>query len=289
MASKPITTQDYHQRVNKVLNYIHTHLDEKLDINYLAGISNFSPFHFHRIMRAHLNESLMAYVIRLRLDHAAMLILNTGFSVSDIAYKVGYDVPSSFNKAFKKRFTVAPTEYAEKYQDVNGINYLKKSNKMKTMDLKPKIKEISPVNVIYVNSIGAYGDEGTENAWNKVCQFAEAKKLFGRHTAFIGISHDDPKVTEAEKLRYDACVVVGKEVSPQGEVGVKTIEGGKYAIFLHKGPYENFQFTYDYIYGSWLPQSGEELRELSCFEKYLNSPDKTKAEKLKTEIYIPLK
>lgn len=288
MASKPITTQDYHQRVNKVLNYIHTHLDEKLDINHLAGISNFSPYHFHRIMRAHLNESLMAYVIRLRLDHAAMLILNTGFSVSDIAYRVGYDVPSSFNKAFKKRFTVAPTEYGEKYQEVMEINYLQKSNKMKTMNLKAKIKDISPAKVIYVNSIGAYEDKGTEEAWNKVCQFAEENKLFGRHTAFIGISHDDPNVTEAEKLRYDACVVVGKDVSPKGEVGVKTIDGGKYAIFLHKGPYENFKYTYDYIFGSWLPKSGEELRELPCYEKYLNSPDKTRAEKLKTEIYIPL-
>jgi AraC family transcriptional regulator len=218
-----------------------------------------------------------------------MLILNTGYSVSDIAYKVGYDVPSSFNKAFKKRFGVAPTEYAEKYQEVNGINYLQKSNKMKKMDLKPKIKDIKPLNIIYVNSIGAYEDKGTEEAWNKVCKFAEENKLFGRHTAFLGISHDDPNVTEADKLRYDACVVIGKEVSPHGEVGVKTIDGGKYAVFIHKGPYENFKYTYDYIFGTWLPESGEELRELPCFEKYLNTPEKTKPEKLKTEIYIPVK
>lgn len=289
MKSKPITSQDYLQRVNKVLNYIHSHLDENLDINYLAGISHFSPFHFHRIMRAHLNEPLMAYVVRLRLDHAAMLILNTRFSVTDIAYKVGYEVPSSFNKAFKKRFSVAPTEYADKYQEVNGINYLEKNKKIKKMDLKPKIREIASMYVIYVNSIGAYEKKGTEQAWKKVCKFAEEKGLFGRSTEFIGISHDDPKVTEAEKLRYDACVVVEKKVEPQGEVGLKTIEGGKYAVFMHKGAYENFQNTYNFIYGSWLPESGMELRELPGFEKYLNSPDKTKPENLKTEIYIPIK
>lgn len=289
MASKTVTNQDYHQRVNKVLHYINTHLNEKLDINHLAGISNFSSYHFHRIMRAHLNESLMAYIVRLRLDQSATLILNSGLSVSDIAYKVGYDVPSSFNKAFKKRFGVAPTEYIDKYQEVAAVNYLTNFKKMEHKDLKPKIKEIKPLKVIYVNSIGAYEDKGTEHAWNKVCSFAEQKRLFGRHTAFIGISHDDPKVTDSEKLRYDACVVVDKDVAPQGAIGVKTIEGGKYAIFIHNGPYENFKYSYDQIFSNWLPESGEELRELPCLEKYLNSPEDTKPEKLKTEIMIPLK
>ena len=72
------------------------------------------------------------------------------------------------------------------------------------MELKPKIKELKPKQVIYVNSIGAYSGKGTEDAWEKVCGFAGKNKLFGWKTEFFGISHDDPKVTEAEKLRYDA-------------------------------------------------------------------------------------
>ncbi len=92
------------------------------------------------------------------------------------------------------------------------LNYLQKSNKMKTKNLKPKIKDIDPLTVIYVNSIGAYEGKGTEEAWNKVCALLKQNRFFGRHTAFIGISHDDPNVTEAEKLRYDACVVSEKNV-----------------------------------------------------------------------------
>ncbi len=137
--------------------------------------------------------------------------------------------------------------------------------------------------------MGLYSGQGTEDAWNKVCEFAEKKKLFGYKTSFIGISHDDPEVTESEKLRYDACVTISKDVKPEGEVGVKTVEGGKYAMFLHKGPYSGFQDLYNYIYGVWLQESGVELREQPCFEKYLNSPDKTKPENLKTEVYIPIK
>jgi AraC family transcriptional regulator len=156
------------------------------------------------------------------------------------------------------------------------------------LNMKPKFKELKTKKVIYVNSIGAYSNKGTEEAWDILCAFAENQKLFGWKTEFIGISHDDPNVTDTERLRYDACITVTKEVTPEGRIGVKTIEGGKYAMFLHKGPYEGFQELYDYIYGVWLPESSFELRDLPCFEKYLNSPDKTKPENLKTEIYIPV-
>lgn len=282
------TLQDYQQRVNKVLHYINTHLDEDMDLSKLAELSSFSPFHFHRIMRAFLNEPLKSYIMRIRLEKAALLIQSTDLPMTDIAFKLGYDVPSSFNKAFKKQFGVSPSDYKVEYTELNSIYYLKFSKMESKLNVKPKIKELKTKKVIYVNSIGEYGGQGTEDAWNDVCGFAENKRLFGRKTEFIGISHDDPNVTDTEKLRYDACVALDKEILPEGRVGIKTIEGGKYAMFLHKGPYSGFQELYDYIYGVWLPESEFELRDLPCFEKYLNTPDKTKPEKLKTEVYIPV-
>ena len=79
--------KEYKVRIERVTQYIEANISNNISLTEVAKVSFFSPYHFHRIMRAHLNESLMAYVIRLRLDHSAMLILNTGFSVSDIAYK----------------------------------------------------------------------------------------------------------------------------------------------------------------------------------------------------------
>ena len=288
MINNHFTLQDYQQRVNKVLHYINTHLDEDLDVVKLAKVSNFSPYHFHRIMRAFLNEPLKSYIVRIRLEKAALLIQSTNLKMADIAFKLGYDVPSSFNKAFKKQFGVSPSDYKEKYTELNSINYLKLAKMESKLNVKHKIKELKTKKVIYVNSIGDYSGQGTEDAWNAVCGFAENKRLFGRNTEFIGISHDGPNVTDTEKLRYDACVAVDKEILPEGRVGVKTIKGGKYAMFLHKGPYSGFQELYDYIYGIWLPESGLQLRDIPCFEKYLNSLDKTKPENLKTEVYIPI-
>ncbi len=283
------TAKDYQERINKVILYIQTHLYEKLDVLQLAHYASFSQYHFHRIMKAHLNESLISFIIRTRMETAAGLLLYSEMKVADIAYKVGYDVPSSFNKAFKKRFGVAPSAYKDHYNHSNIFNHIKKSKAMKKTNLQHETRDVSSRKVIYVTSIGPYDGKGTDRAWEKVCRFGDSKGLMGEKTEFIGISYDDPKITEKEKLRYEACITTEADVSPEGEVGLKEIPGGKYEVFLHPGPYTGLSDSYDFIFGEWLPGSNRELRDEPCFEVYLNAPENTKPEDLRTEIWVPVK
>lgn len=284
------STQDYYyERINNILHHISNHLDERFDLEGLAQLGNYSTFHFHRIMRAYLGEPLMAYIIRLRLETSVTLLRYSNDNIGVIALKVGYENPSSFNKAFKKRFGISPAEYRlnnELLRENKNSNL--KFKKMKNLTSRqPKQVELESKNVIYAQVLGDY-KTGAGKAWEKVCAFAEAKKLYGPKTEFIGISHDDPNITDAEKLRYDACIVVSDEVTAEGEIGVQKIAGGKFVVFTHKGPYERFMDSYDYIFGKWLPESGEELRNVPGFEKYLNDPGETEPEKLLTEIFIPI-
>jgi AraC family transcriptional regulator len=119
-------------------------------------------------------------------------------------------------------------------------------------------------------------------------QYVKENKLFSAGIEHVGIYYDDPKVTEESKLRTDVCLVLPKKAEPKGEIGVKTIEGGKYAMFLYTGSYEHLGAVYDTIYSKWLPESGEKLRNYHCFEKYVSNPDNTAPEKSKTEIYVPI-
>ena len=160
---------------------------------------------------------------------------------------------------------------------------------MKKVTLQHEMREVPSRKVIYVSSIGPYDGQGTHRAWEKVCRFAGQNNLFASNTVFIGISYDDPNITDSKKLRYDACVSIDENVKPEGEVGIREIADGKYMVFLHEGPYENFQYSYDYIFGEWLSESKMELREEPSFELYLNSPDETNPEDLKTEIWVPVK
>jgi AraC family transcriptional regulator len=288
MKGKEETIKDYQERINKVLVYISEHLDEKLELEKLAKMSSFSEFHFHRIFRAFLNEPLGTFTIRLRLDYAAKLLEFSKDPISEIAYQVGFDVPSSLNKAFKKRFGTTPAEFRETKKALIPFEFIHSTNRVMELNLKPQIKTIKDKKVVYVQSIGKYA-ESAGQAWDQLCEFMKKEKLFGFGLETIGIGHDDPSVTESDKLRYDACMTVKKDISPTGNVGVKTIEGGKYAIFKYKGPYTNLEQVYNYIFKNWLAGSEYELGDKPCFEKYLNNPEKNKPENYKTQIYVPLK
>lgn len=289
MEHRQATSEDYQQRINRVLEFINANLGEALSIEQLAEVSNFSPYHFHRIMRAYLNEPLWAYIQRIRLELGARLLQYSDQAIQDIAWKCGFDTPSSFTNAFKTRFGINPTEFRNSAvnQHIVFQNFTHTVNK-KIMELKPKIKEVKPRNVIYIQCIEAYGGPKTAEAWRKIWAFVKEEKLFSFGMEAIGLSHDDPNITEADKCRYEACLTIKKEIKPIGEIGVKTIEGGKYAIFKHIGPYQQLGDAYNQIYREWLPGCNYKLREAPCFEKYLNSPNRHKPENLKTNIYIPI-
>ncbi len=289
MNHKSDTLKDYNERINKVILYINNHLYEDLNLKHLAEYSNFSLFHFHRIMRAHLGEPIVGYILRIRLEAGARLLSFSQDQINDIAWKIGYETPAAFSNAFRNRFGLSPVEFRNSAVKNHNFNHFINMQNNIQMEIKPVIKNIDAKKVIYIQVIDAYGSEKTSQAWEKICSFMKEKKLFSFGMECIGISHDDPSITEPEKCRYDSCLTVKQDLKPDGEVGVKQIEGGRYAIFRYVGPYQRLSEVYNYIYRSWLPTSGYELRDLPCFEKYLNSPDKHKPEDLKTHIYLPLK
>jgi len=119
--------------------------------------------------------------------------------------------------------------------------------------------------------------------------FAYPRRLMKKDTRMIGIGHDNPQITVEDKIRYDACITIDGEVTPDGELGIQTIQGGLYAVYLHKGSYSGFSASYSAIISEWLPASGKSLRNAPCREMYLNrDPRRTKPENLRTEIYIPI-
>ena len=86
----------YQQSIDKVLTYIDDHLNEIPELDKLAKIANLSKFHFHRIMKAFLNETLGNYINRIRLETAVKLLRYSSQPINEIAYRVGYHTPSAF-------------------------------------------------------------------------------------------------------------------------------------------------------------------------------------------------
>ena len=91
------------------------HLDDELDIALLADVSSYSPFHFCRVFKAQMGESVMSYTTRLRLESASIEVGMGNKPLINVALKAGFQTPSGFLKAFKKRFGATPTVYGKKF------------------------------------------------------------------------------------------------------------------------------------------------------------------------------
>ncbi|GET31599.1 AraC family transcriptional regulator [Prolixibacter bellariivorans] len=285
MKTKTSTKQEYIRRINKVIEYINNHLTKDMDLKKLAGVSNFSEFHFHRIFKAFQHETVSAYITRIRVETAARLLRYSDLPIETIAGNVGYEMPSSLSKSFKKFYGITPTEYRTN----KNIFIMKKEVVNTELKLKaPKILELEDKTAIYIRLTGAYNDLDFPGTFAKLWSFVKEQKLYSAGIEHVGVYYDDPKVTESSKLRSDVCLVIKKPVQPKGEIDVKVIPGGKYAVFSYQGPYSNLGMVYDTIFSEWLPASGCELRDLPVFEKYGNNPTQTEPEKLKTEIYVPI-
>lgn len=281
----------YFAQITPVLEFIEENIDEKLSLEQLAKLAGFSPYHFHRIFTAYVGETLSSFIRRVKLEKAAYKLKYKESNITEIALEAGYENPTAFNRAFKKYFGMSPTQFKSKNSKQYFIQrkpeYFEHLKEL-IMENFTGIKELEDINVVSVRKTGNYS-ESAAKAWSEICKFISTQKDFvSAETKFIGISYDDPSVTPEEKLRYEACVTVNKEIEVSGEIQKNTIKGGRYATFLHKGPYENFIHTYNAIFMQWLPESGEKLKDLPCFEHYINNPQEVKPEELRTEVYIPI-
>lgn len=282
------TQNEYEKAVNRVVDYINTHLFDSPDLKELAKIANISEYHFHRIFKVVIGENIGEYISRLRLEYIAERLQMTNSKLDEIASKTGYGTKQALSKAFKKHFGISPSVFRKQEKD-NYHNFFKR-NERKLISLVPEIKEIDSKNVVYIRIIDWYGStKSYEIAWNKLGKFGRSNNLINSTTEFIGLSFDNPTITPPESCRFYACFTVNEPVKPTGAFGTREIAGGLFAVFTLKGSYSNLLDMYYNIYLKWLPNSGYILRKGGGFEKYLNSPHYVAEEDILTEIYVPIK
>lgn len=279
--------KDCKESTIKVLIYIEENLDEELTLEHLAELACYSPSHFHRVFQGIVGETVHSYIKRLRLEKAAGKLKYTEQSVTHIALDASYGTPSSFTKAFKKTTGLAPQKYRSAYSAIKTL-----ADKIKELPMiRPDRieKKLQDLDLLFVRRQGCYSFSAAK-AWVAMIHFIEDNKIDPSQLRYFGISHDDPQVTNEEKLRYDAAVTVPPGQKEKGEVGKQRLKGGKYAIFVHNGSYKGVENTFEQIFLKWLPQSREQLDETRpVFCEYFNMEYVlTDQQKLTTNIYIPL-
>jgi AraC-like DNA-binding protein len=111
----PITSVDQ-KLMEKALDIIEKHMDDPdfsvETFSRLIGMNRVSLYHK---LKSLTNLSTREFFTVIRLKRAAQLLKESGLSVTEIAYQVGFKDPSYFSKLFKKQFGKAPKEYQAKH------------------------------------------------------------------------------------------------------------------------------------------------------------------------------
>jgi AraC family transcriptional regulator len=280
---------EYEKRVNRVIDHVRAHLAEDLSLERLAHHAAFSPFHFHRIFRAITNETLFAFIQRLRLERAAVaLIHHPDESVLAVALDHGFSSAATFARAFRGHFGMSATTWrtggAQRWSKRSKAN--RKPSKETRRALRygrprtPKedtmnvaVRELPRYHVAYMRYVGPYGPHGIPELWKRFRDWMEPRGLFGPDSIRLGIGHDDPVVTAPEKCRYDACVVVPESFAGDKRVNVIDVPGGKYTVAEFIGPADKIREAWEGLYRSWLPGSGYQPDDRPCLEVYLGNPE----------------
>lgn len=97
--------------IRDAAGYIDEHYSEELSLSFLALKFGIDKSYFSRTFRQETGENLMLYITRKRLEKAAEYMRESGISLTEIAFMVGYDDYAYFNRVFRKNYGVSPREY----------------------------------------------------------------------------------------------------------------------------------------------------------------------------------
>ncbi|MBM7683911.1 AraC family transcriptional regulator of adaptative response / methylphosphotriester-DNA alkyltransferase methyltransferase [Pullulanibacillus pueri] len=95
----------------KVMAFLVSHYKHKIILQDIADHVGVSPYYLERLFKHETAETPRTYLEKIRVDKAAHLLQSTKRTNLDICYEVGFQSPSNFYKAFRRRKQCSPSEY----------------------------------------------------------------------------------------------------------------------------------------------------------------------------------
>ncbi|MBT8397381.1 MAG: AraC family transcriptional regulator [Gemmatimonadetes bacterium] len=320
MTSNEARRKEYWARINRAVDYIEDHLGEEMTLRDIASAAFFSPFHFHRIFRSLMGEPVSGFVQRIRLERAALLLrANRQTPVTRVAMDCGYGSPAAFSRAFKTAFGCTPSQwrrgpgetskdctapgkegketdphtlYPSEEDGINQKSRTRRESMAEEMKMDVRVEDLPEQTVAYIRHVGPYqgNSELFEGLFGRLFQWAGPRNLLRfPETQILSIYHDDPEVTDDEKLRLSVGITVSPDTQVSGEVGKMTLAEGTYAQARFELDPDGYAAAWEAVYGGWLPESGYQPDDRLAFERYLNSPKEHPEGKHIVEICVPVR
>lgn len=261
------------KELNQVMDYIEQHLTEEISLEEISRYAGVSDYHFRKIFYYLSGMTLSEYIRNRRLSEANKDLLNKE-SVTDVAYKYGYESIDGFTRAFKAWSGFLPSEVAKTgvskmfpklsfYIDVKGGQ---------SMDYK--IVEMPAFKFAGVSKRVPMQFEGVNQAIvdlaNSITQeqreaMHALQNIEPREIVNVSYEHDYQFMKDEGELTHLIGVLTTEdEVSDL--LDVLEVPAYTWAVFPNEGPFpDTLQQTYARIYSEWLPASDYEVIQAPVF------------------------
>ena len=272
------------ENIQMVLNYIEEHLKDDrqgvLDNSSLATISGYSEFHFLRAFRKTIHLTPADYIRKRRISEIVRQIGAENRPMSEIAFEYGFNSKENFTRAFKKEHHISPTEFKTANCSLRLFHPF-------DFNLTDPCPEVSMQYLERFNLVAYPFDDGfAPNCWNQY----NAEKRSIRLSGGAVVPDYGAMEWNFEKNKLDYFIGISANDANGDTSGTVHLEiaGGLYAVFDTPAATQhdfviNIRRTWDWIYGTWLPNSGYRRAKGFEFERYLET-----SREYSERIYVPL-
>lgn len=292
---------DYVERINRAIDHVLRHLAEPLPLDEVARAAHFSPYHFHRIFKALVGETVHDFIKRVRLERALHLLSHRdGVSLTEVALACGFSSSSDFSRSFRGRFGVPPRAF-----DVQTLRRLRREQMVDALlpedqrhrlarlplgqnpdGFVARLRQVPARRVAYLRVFKPYGGNGVAEAARRLVQWAAARGLAGGQ--WLGYQWDDPEIVPLDLCRYDVGLEIPEGVPVDGDVSVVQFAPMTLAELDVAGPADLEMRALDWLFTTWLPTSGYAPDHQPCFEAWVGEPFAHGYEHFKLSLQLPV-
>lgn len=254
------------ETINKAIEYIFTHINDKLTVDEIASYCNFSKYHFCRLFKEEMGESLYSFIKRNKIMRSATsLKAEKEKSITEIGLDCGYSA-SNYATAFKELLNQSPAQFRKERKHTNHViqnpfmqQECRAFQTFEEYNEKISIVTLPDYYVYYQRFQGSYME--LREHWKKfTMEYGNQKEEGG---LFIERSFSDPDVVANEQCLCDLCMTVPKNSTLRPTT---IIQGGKYAIYHFNDHRREIYGVYQGLTCVWLPASNYTLDQRNFFD-----------------------
>lgn len=268
--SQPHPNNVYIQRVNLALDTIHANLEEDLSLEFLAQVAGFSAFHFHRVFKSVVGETLSQYVWRARIERGAMLLRSApDMPISDVAAYCGFTSLAGFSRAFKQRFGLPPTRWITFEQRIH-VDHLDVADQLHPVH----VRRIPDQHLAYIRVYDSYSSmERITEAYRQLLGWYAAQGGDLARTTLYGMSYNDPEITPLPNCYFDWCLTIPDTWTGDANINVRSMPACDVVVApMSGGDLDLESRLWQYLWQYWLPTSRYQPAELPAMEIYQRFP-----------------